>query len=77
LITRKHSLAYERYSPDHDGERPHEIRSAAKSIGSVLIGIALDQCLVSGATERVLPYFEERKPAGRWVSRATISSASG
>jgi CubicO group peptidase (beta-lactamase class C family) len=52
LIARKGKLGYEWHAPGHDGETPHELRSATKSIGSVLIGIAIDQGFISGVTER-------------------------
>ncbi|WP_426749673.1 serine hydrolase [Myxococcus sp. Y35] len=43
LIARQGKLVVEEYFQGFDKERPHDLRSAAKSYASLLMGIALDQ----------------------------------
>jgi CubicO group peptidase (beta-lactamase class C family) len=55
LVVRQGRLVHEAYFNDFDRERLHDLRSATKSITSVLVGIAIDQGLLTGVDERVLP----------------------
>ncbi|MBZ4410474.1 beta-lactamase family protein [Myxococcus sp. XM-1-1-1] len=43
LVARRGKLVVEEYFQGFDKERPHDLRSAAKTYASVLVGIALDQ----------------------------------
>jgi CubicO group peptidase (beta-lactamase class C family) len=46
------------------GPAAHRItRSVTKTITGTLVGIAIDQELIAGVQERVLPFFAERQPA--------------
>lgn len=55
LVVRQGRLVHEAYFNGFDRERLHDLRSATKSITSALVGIAVDQGLLSGVDERVLP----------------------
>lgn len=55
LVVRQGRLVHEAYFNGFDRERLHDLRSATKSITSALVGIAIDQGLLSGVDERVLP----------------------
>jgi CubicO group peptidase (beta-lactamase class C family) len=58
LVARGGRLIIEAYFDDHDRDKPHPLRSATKSIGSVLIGIAIDRGYLRNADETIWPYFE-------------------
>jgi len=61
----------EEYFYGYSVQRPHQLRSATKSIVSALAGIAIDRGALSGVDERVLPKMsytryaspDPRKPA--------------
>jgi CubicO group peptidase (beta-lactamase class C family) len=55
LVVRHGTLVHETYFNDYDREKVHDLRSATKSLTSILIGIAIDQGLLAGVEERVLP----------------------
>jgi CubicO group peptidase (beta-lactamase class C family) len=59
LVARHGRLVHEAYFGGFDRNRPHDLRSATKSITSMLIGIAVDDGLLSGADERVLARLPE------------------
>jgi CubicO group peptidase (beta-lactamase class C family) len=54
LVYRRGRLVLEEYFYDQDHGRPHQIRSATKSVVSALVGIAIDQGALAGEQERVL-----------------------
>lgn len=56
LVVRNDSLVHEAYFNDFSRDKPHDLRSATKSITSALVGIAIDQRLLSGVDEPVLPH---------------------
>ena len=59
LIHRNGALVTEEYFYDYDRERPHQMRSASKSVISALVGIAMDRGALRGDEELVtkrLPY---------------------
>ena len=55
LVYRRGRLVLEEYFYGYDHARPHQMRSATKSIVSALVGIAVDQGKLRGERERVLP----------------------
>lgn len=55
LLYQDGKLLLEEYFYGYTARRPHQMRSATKSIVSTLAGIAIDQHAISGVSERVLP----------------------
>lgn len=48
-------LVLEEYFYGYNAQRPHQLRSATKSVVSALAGIAIDRRAISGVNERVMP----------------------
>lgn len=67
VITRHGALVAESYFNGYDANRRHDIRSATKSITSLLVGIAVDQAKLSLDTA-VVPFFPDYRPASGWDS---------
>ncbi len=61
LIARHGKLVVEEYFQGFDKERPHDLRSAAKSYASLLMGIALDQGAAFTVDTPVVSMFPEYK----------------
>ena len=59
LVMREGRLAFEAYYNGNSRESPHDIRSATKSITSLLTGIAVDQGLIGGVDDPVRQYLGE------------------
>jgi CubicO group peptidase (beta-lactamase class C family) len=59
LIAREGKLLVEEYFYDESPEKPHDLRSANKSITSILVGIAIDQGLIGSVDDSVANYFPE------------------
>lgn len=55
LLYQRGKLVMEEYFYGYDVQRPHQLRSATKSIVSALAGIAIDRGALSGMDEEVLP----------------------
>lgn len=55
LVARHGTLVHETYFNGYDRDEAHDLRSATKSFTSALIGIAIDQGLLVGVDEPVLP----------------------
>jgi len=55
LLYQRGHLVMEEYFYGYDVARPHQLRSATKSVVSALAGIAVGRGALSGADERVLP----------------------
>lgn len=71
LVVKDGVLVLEEYFGAHNRNALHEIRSATKSIGSMLTGIAIDKGFIPSEREPVYQYFEDDyKPAGGWTERA-------
>ena len=68
LLVRGGRIVLEEYFGGYSQEKLHPIRSATKSFGSVLIGIAVDEGLIPGAEEPVERYFKDQTSA--WGDRA-------
>ena len=56
LLYQRGKLVMEEYFYGYSVERPHQLRSATKSVVSALAGIAIDQGALSGVNQRVLPH---------------------
>jgi CubicO group peptidase (beta-lactamase class C family) len=71
VIIRHGKLVFEQYFPgpderwdvagqfDHDATTPHDMRSASKSVISLLVGIAIDRKLIASADEPVVKFFPD------------------
>lgn len=55
LLYQHGKLVLEEYFYGYSAQRPHQLRSATKSIVSALAGIAIDRGALSGVNEKVLP----------------------
>src|SRR6185369_14471862 len=55
LLYQDGELVLEEYFYGYNAERPHQLRSATKSVVSALAGIAIDRGALSGVNQRVLP----------------------
>jgi len=64
LLVKGGQLCLEEYFKGYNIEKTHEIRSATKSIGSVLLGIAIDKGYLSGIKGPIWQYFKDR--AANW-----------
>ncbi|HEX8698900.1 MAG TPA: serine hydrolase [Myxococcaceae bacterium] len=62
LIARNGKLVYERYWNGFSRDKSHDLRSATKSLTSMLTGIALEQKLLPGVDTPVLPLLREYAP---------------
>jgi CubicO group peptidase (beta-lactamase class C family) len=71
LVAKHGALVLEQYFDGHDRDTLHEIRSATKSIGSILTGIAIDRGYISSEREFVYRFFEnDYEPANGWTKMA-------
>jgi len=55
LLYEDGKLVLEEYFYGYTAQRPHQLRSATKSVVSALAGIAIDQRALSGVNQKVLP----------------------
>lgn len=62
VVVKSGKILIEEYFNGYDRDKLHEIRSATKSIGSALMGIAIDQGYITGVQDRLYAYFREREP---------------
>jgi len=77
LLVANGKLILEEYFYEFHREKPHQIRSATKSISSILTGIAIDQGLIKDATEKTYPSLKSYEPPEGWdirVRDVTIKS---
>lgn len=76
LVAQDDTLVLEEYFYEYDADTPHQMRSATKSIASILIGIAIDQGLIGSVGDPVLPYFAQEYPTlanmSAWKQQITI-----
>jgi CubicO group peptidase (beta-lactamase class C family) len=56
LVVKDGKLVHEWYGPDHDADSLVKTWSVGKSVGAILVGLALKQGHIDGLDERVLPY---------------------
>ena len=62
LVVRRGRLVAERYWNGHDMATLHDLRSATKSVTSLLVGIALDRGLLGDVHDPALPYLARAYP---------------
>jgi len=71
LVVKDGMLTVEEYFEGNDRNTLHEIRSATKSIGSMLTGIAIDKGFIKSENEPIHKFFEDDyKPTNGWTERA-------
>ena len=66
LLVKDGKLILEEYFHGFHREKAHQIRSATKSIGSILTGIAIDHHLIKGTDEKIYPYFKDYEIGQKW-----------
>lgn len=69
LVVKDGKILVEEYFNGYDRDKLHEIRSATKSLGSALMGIAIDQGKITGVQDKLYAYFQEREPFQKWDVR--------
>jgi len=70
LVIKDGVLALEEYFHGNDRNTLHEIRSATKSIGSMLTGIAIDRGFIASENEPIHKFFEDDyQPVGGWTDQ--------
>lgn len=62
LVVRKGKLVVEEYFNGYDRNRPHDIRSATKSITSLLVGAAIDRGFIDGIEAPMMQYLASSYP---------------
>jgi CubicO group peptidase (beta-lactamase class C family) len=60
LISRNGKLVYEQYFNGFDEGTVHDMRSAAKSISSALVGIAMDKGLLKDTAQKLVSFLPQR-----------------
>ena len=66
LLVKDGKLILEEYFHGFHHEKAHQIRSATKSIGSILTGIAIDHHFIKGTDEKIYPYFKGYEIGQKW-----------
>lgn len=56
LISKKDSIAYEKYFYGYNAIIPHDMRSASKSISSAIVGIAMDRSILQSLDQSVFDF---------------------
>lgn len=56
-------LVYEGYFNGAERDTAHDVRSASKTIASMLVGLAIDRGAIRGVDAQVFGFFPERRPA--------------
>lgn len=69
LLVKNGRLILEEYFYGYNRKKLHQIRSAIKSISSVLTGIAIDQGFIKDASEAIYPHFKLYEPKEKWDDR--------
>ncbi len=62
LVARNGKLVFESYFNGAGAATLHNTRSATKTVTGMLVGIAIDRGLLSGARAPILPFFPDKKP---------------
>lgn len=66
LIVKNGKLVAEDYFYEYDKNTQHDLRSANKTITSILMGIAIDQGLIKSVHEKVVDFFPEHQDIINW-----------
>jgi len=69
LVVKGGKILIEEYFNGYDRDRLHEIRSATKSIGSALMGIAIDHGYFAGVQDKLFSFFPEPQQIQNWDKR--------
>ena len=69
LIARHGELVFEQYFYGFDRETRHDLRSASKTVTSMLIGAAIDADRLPGTDVQALPYFPRYRQLANWDPR--------
>ncbi len=69
VVVKDGRLLYENYFNGADAATLQDIRSAGKSITSIIVGIAIEQGLVAGVDQQLLRYFPEYDRQTNWDER--------
>lgn len=62
LIIHKNKLVLEEYFNGYSTLQPHDLRSVTKSLRSILLGIAIDQGVISSINDPIFTYLKSHKP---------------
>lgn len=62
LIARRGALVFEEYFNGHTSSNPHDIRSATKSVTSLLVGIAIERGVLSGVDAPMMRHLAPAYP---------------
>ena len=73
LLYQRGRLVLEEYFYGYGVQRPHQLRSATKSVVSALAGIAIDRGALSGVDEKVLPQMRYASYANPDTRKAAIT----
>ena len=73
LLYQNGKLVMEEYFYGYNVNRPHQLRSATKSVVSALAGIAIDHGALTGVDERVLPQMSYSSYANPDPRKATMT----
>ncbi len=66
LIIKNGKLVAEDYFYEYDKDTPHDLRSANKTITSILMGIAIDKGFIKSVNEKVYDFFQEYQSVIDW-----------
>lgn len=73
VIQKNDQIIYEEYRGSIDGDEPANIKSASKSIISLLVGIAIDKGFIEGVDQAIGEYFPEYFEENPDSAKAAIS----
>lgn len=62
LLIRNNQIIIEEYFNDHSGNMQHDLRSATKSIRSILLGIAIDKGFIDNVDDPISKYLKSPVP---------------
>jgi len=62
LLVKNNTLVFEKYYQNNDVDTPHDLRSTTKSIRSLLLGIAIDQGIISSIDDPISKYLKPSVP---------------
>jgi CubicO group peptidase (beta-lactamase class C family) len=69
VVVKSGKILIEEYFNGYDRDKLHEIRSATKSIGSALLGIAVNKDYITDVQDKLYTYFRERQTFLNWDER--------
>ena len=62
VVNHRGQLIYEHYFNGSDQATQHDMRSASKSITSLAVGLAIQDGLLEGVEQTVMPFFKDQQP---------------